>query len=115
MATDQSFVECIQVQPDLGRALSYVNMLGEDANYLEGKVYEHPPYPGAKLYFRVDSVLGDRDLLRRVFQTTAWAAEPCQRESQLGQCRAKIERQGEPQGRLGQGEWRTRVMPRFAA
>lgn len=38
---------------------------------LLGKVSEHPPYPGAKLYFRIDDEMEDRELLRTLFQTTA--------------------------------------------
>jgi len=97
MATDQSFVEYIQTQSGLGRELSYKKMFGEYAIYLQGRVVafacdnqlyvkptgegrallgrvsEHPPYSGAKLYFRIDDETEDRELLRRLFQVTARA------------------------------------------
>lgn len=38
-----------------------------------GKVSEHPPFPGAKSYFRVDEETDDRELLRKVFEVTARA------------------------------------------
>lgn len=95
MATNQSFVEYIQAQSGLGNDLSYKKMFGEYTIYLDGKVIafacdnqlyvkptaegkallgkvsEHPPYPGAKLYFRLDDEMEDRELLRNLFQTTA--------------------------------------------
>lgn len=97
MATDQSFVEYIQSQSGLGRHLSFRKMFGEYALYLHGKVvafacgnqlylkptdegrallgrvFEHPPYPGAKPYFRMDEQLEDRELLLNAFETTARA------------------------------------------
>jgi len=97
VATEQSFVEHLQSQSGLGHELAFKKMFGEYALYLHGKVVafacdnqlylkpteegrsllgkvsEHPPYPGAKLYFRIDEQIEDRDLLRRVFQTTARA------------------------------------------
>ena len=97
MATDASFVEYIQTQSGWAGELSYKKMFGEYALYLHGKVVafacdnqlyvkpteagrtllgkvsEHPPYPGAKLYFRIDDETEDRDLLHRLFQTTAQA------------------------------------------
>jgi len=95
VATEQGFVEHIQSQSGLGHELAFRKMFGEYALYLNGKVVafacdnqlylkpteagrsllgevsEHPPYPGAKLYFRIDAQIEDRDLLRRVFETTA--------------------------------------------
>ena len=95
MSTDQSFVEHIKAQSGLGRELSYKKMFGEYAIYLQGKVIafacdnqlyvkpteegrsllrevsEQPPYPGAKLYFRIDEETEDRELLRKLFLTTA--------------------------------------------
>ena len=95
MATEQSFVEYIQSQSGLGHELTFKKMFGEYAHYLHGKVVafacdnqlylkpteegrallgkvsEHPPYPGAKLYFRIDEQTEDRELLRTVFETTA--------------------------------------------
>lgn len=97
MATDASFVEHIQAQSGWGSELSYKRMFGEYALYLHGKVVafacgnqlyvkptddgrsllgkvsEHPPYPGAKLYFRIDEETEDRDLLRQLFLVTARA------------------------------------------
>ncbi len=95
MATDQSFVEYIQSQSGLGHRLAFKKMFGEYALYLHGKVVafacdnqlylkpteegrallgnvaEHPPYPGAKRYFRIDEQMEDRELLRAAFETTA--------------------------------------------
>ena len=97
MATEQDFVEYIRSQSGLGAELGYRKMFGEYAIYLHGKVIafacdnqlylkptdagrsalgkvsEHPPYPGAKMYFRIDEETEDRDLLRTVFQVTAQA------------------------------------------
>lgn len=97
MATDQGFVEYIQSQSGLDHHLAFKKMFGEYALYLHGKVVafacdnqlylkpteegrallgtvsEHPPYPGAKLYYRIDEQLEDRELLRNVFETTARA------------------------------------------
>jgi TfoX/Sxy family transcriptional regulator of competence genes len=97
VATEQGFVEHIQSQSGLGHELSFRKMFGEYALYLHGKVVafacdnqlyvkpttegrallgsvsEHPPYPGAKLYFRIDEQTEDRELLRRLFETTALA------------------------------------------
>lgn len=97
MTTDASFVEHIQTQSGWGSELSYRRMFGEYALYLHGKVVafacdnqlyvkptdagrsllgkvsEHPPYPGAKLYFRIDDETEDRDLLRQLFLVTARA------------------------------------------
>ncbi len=95
MATEQGFVEYIQAQSGLGDELSYKKMFGEYALYLQGKVVafacdnqlfvkpteagrsvlgkvsEHPPYPGAKPYFRIDDEMEDRDLLQSLLRTTA--------------------------------------------
>ena len=97
MSTEQGFVDYIQAQSGLGRDLSYKKMFGEYAIYLHGKVVafacdnqlyvkpteegrrllgkvaEHPPYPGAKPYFRIDDEMEDRDLLRSLLLTTARA------------------------------------------
>lgn len=72
-------------------------MFGEYALYLEGRVIafvcdnqlflkptdaarallpgvaEAPPYPGARLYFRLGEEIDDRELLRRALQATARA------------------------------------------
>jgi TfoX/Sxy family transcriptional regulator of competence genes len=97
VATDQSFVEYIQSQSGLGHHLAFKKMFGEYALYLQGKVVafacdnqlyikpteegrallgkvsEHPPYSGAKLYFRIDEQMEDHELLRKAFETTARA------------------------------------------
>ena len=97
MSTDQGFVEYIQTQSGLGHRLSFRKMFGEYALYLHGRVIafacdnelyikptaegravlgpvsEHPPYPGAKLYFRIDEQMEDRELLRLALETTAQA------------------------------------------
>lgn len=95
MATDQSFVDHICEQAGLGPHLSYRKMFGEYALYLDekvvafvcdnqlylkptepgraalGTVSEHPPYPGAKLYFRLGDELDDRLALQRALRVTA--------------------------------------------
>ena len=101
MTTEQAFVEYIQAQSGLGSELSYKKMFGEYALYLHGKVVafacdnqlfvkpteagrsllgkkvsEHPPYPGAKPYFRIDDEMEDRELLQRLLHTTAQALPP---------------------------------------
>lgn len=94
MATDASFVDYVQEQSGLGDQLSHRKMFGEYAIYLHGKVVafacdnqlfvkptdagrgllrqvvEQPAYPGGKPCFRIDEALEDRDLLRRLLQTT---------------------------------------------
>lgn len=84
-------------QAGLGSALTHKKMFGEYAIYLNGTVIafvcdnqvyvkptpegrsvlqtvtEHPPYPQAKPYFRLDAELDDRELLQRLFQVTARA------------------------------------------
>lgn len=95
MATDQSFVDYICEQAGLGSHLSFRKMFGEYALYLDekvvafvcdnllylkptdagravlGTVSEHPPYPGAKLYFRLGDELDDRLQLQRALRVTA--------------------------------------------
>jgi TfoX/Sxy family transcriptional regulator of competence genes len=95
MATDASFIDHVCDQAGLGGQLSHRKMFGEYALYLDGKVVafacdnslflkpteagraqlkrepDAPPYPGAKLYFRVDDALDDPPLLRRLLQATA--------------------------------------------
>ena len=97
MSTEQAFVEYVQSQSGLGPQLSFKKMFGEYALYLHGRVVafacdnqlylkpteagrsvlghvsEHPPYPGAKLYFRIDEQMEDRELLRNALETTARA------------------------------------------
>ncbi|MCE9658421.1 MAG: TfoX/Sxy family protein [Burkholderiales bacterium] len=50
----------------------YVKPTPEGRSVL-GTVSEHPPYPKAKPYFRLDAELDDRELLGRLFQVTARA------------------------------------------
>jgi TfoX/Sxy family transcriptional regulator of competence genes len=97
VSTEQAFVEYVQSQSGLGPQLSFKKMFGEYALYLHGRVVafacdnqlylkptedgrsvlghvsEHPPYPGAKLYFRIDEQMEDRELLRNALETTARA------------------------------------------
>ena len=97
MATEPGFIEYIQTQSGLGPALTSKRMFGEYAIYVDAKVVgfacdnqlylkpteearavlgsvsEHPPYPGAKPYYRLDAELEDRDLLQRVLRVTAQA------------------------------------------
>lgn len=100
MATDRDFVEYVANQAGLGNSLTHRKMFGEYALYLNGtviafvcdnqlyvkptpegrsvlqSVFEHPPYPNAKPYFRIDAELDDRELLQRLFQATARALPP---------------------------------------
>ena len=100
MASDASYVEYIAEQAGLGPRLTSKKMFGEYALYVEGKVVafvcdnvlymkptdpgrallqavdEQPPYPGAKLYYRIGVELDDRELLKRIFLATADALPP---------------------------------------
>lgn len=97
MATHQDFVEYVRSQSGLGEAITCRKMFGEYAIYVEGKVValacddqlflkptahgrsllrnpsEHPPFPGATRYLRIDEAIDDRDLLRRLLLATAEA------------------------------------------
>lgn len=97
MATHPDFVEYVRAQSGLGDAITCRRMFGEYAIYVEGKVValacddqlflkptahgrsllrapaEHPPFRGAKGYFRIDEAIDDRELLRRLFLATATA------------------------------------------
>lgn len=97
MATHQDFVDYVRTQSGLGDAISCRKMFGEYAIYVDGKVvalacddqlflkptahgrsllrapHEHPPYRGAKGYFRIDEAIDDRELLRRLLLATAEA------------------------------------------
>jgi TfoX/Sxy family transcriptional regulator of competence genes len=97
VASDRDFVEYVANQAGLGPALTHRKMFGEYALYLHGTVIafvcdnqlyvkptpegrsvlrtvtEHPPYPNAKPYFRIDVELDDRELLQHLFQVTARA------------------------------------------
>ncbi|MBC7700436.1 hypothetical protein [Aquabacterium sp.] len=65
MATSQSFVDYLCEQSILGGRISRKKVA------VLGTVSEHPPYPGAKLYFRIGDEIDDPQLLQRVFQATA--------------------------------------------
>jgi len=95
MATDQSFVDYVCDQAQLGRALTFKKMFGEYALYVEGKVVafacdnmlflkpneaarailqrepDASPYPQAKLHFKIDDALDDPPLLRRLLWESA--------------------------------------------
>jgi TfoX/Sxy family transcriptional regulator of competence genes len=97
MASDQNFVDYICEQADLPGDLTSKKMFGEYALYLSGKVIalvcdnqlfvkptsegkallgtplEGPPYPGAKLYFKITHEIDDRDLIKRLLLETAQA------------------------------------------
>ena len=97
MASDLNFVEHVCGQAGLGSSLSFRKMFGEYALYIDGKVIalicdnqvfvkrttegekilghvsKASPYPGAKPQFRLDEVLDDRDLLKKLFAATARA------------------------------------------
>ncbi len=97
MASEQDFVDHVCAQIGLGRAVTSRKMFGEYALYLDGKVVafvcdnqlyvkptapgravlgrvsEHPPFPGAKPYFRIDDELDQRELMQRVLHATALA------------------------------------------
>lgn len=100
MASEQSFVDFICEQTDLGASLSSKKMFGEYALYLDGKVValicdnllfikpttqgkallgkvnEQPPYPGAKPSFQLGDEIDDKALLKHLFITTAQALPP---------------------------------------
>ena len=118
MATEQAFVEYIQSQSGLEHRLTFKKMFGEYALYLHGKVVafacdnqlyikpteegrallgqvsEHPPYRGAKLYFRIDEQMEDRELLRRILETTARALPPTKPKPPAKTARAKAKTRG---------------------
>lgn len=95
MSTDADFMQYLCDQAGLGPRLTFRKMFGEYALYLGGKVValvcdnqlylkptpqgrallaavsEHPPYPGAKPYFRLVDELEDRATLQRVLVATA--------------------------------------------
>jgi TfoX/Sxy family transcriptional regulator of competence genes len=95
MATDQSYVDFICEQGGSAGALSYRKMFGEYVVYLDGKVValvcdntlfvkptaegramlgevsEQPPYPGAKLHFRIGAEIDDAVFLQRLLSSTA--------------------------------------------
>ena len=97
MATDNSFMQYVAEQIDLGGRLSYRKMFGEYAVYLDEKVValvcdnslfikptpaaaalapqlpQRPPYPGAKDYPVADELLDDPERLRALLLATAEA------------------------------------------
>ena len=98
MASDPDFVDHVSAQIGLGREITHRKMFGEYALYLNGtvvafvcdnqlyvkptaegravlgQVSEHSPFPGAKLYFRIDDELDRRELIQRLLRVTAVAA-----------------------------------------
>ena len=97
MATDQSFVDYVVEQAELGDALSYRKMFGEYALYHDGKVValacdnrlfikpssasttlapelpQSPPYPGIRPFPVADELLDEPDELRRLLLATSAA------------------------------------------
>ena len=97
MSTDPDFIDHIRSQSGLGAELTEQKMFGEYALYLDGRVVafacdnqlyvkptdagraylgtvsEHSPWPGAKVHFRIDEELDDRDRLATLLRTTARA------------------------------------------
>jgi TfoX/Sxy family transcriptional regulator of competence genes len=97
MATDQSYVDFLCEQGGSPGALSFRKMFGEYVLYLDGKVValvcdntlfvkptdagramlvevsEQPPYPGAKLHFRIGGEIDDSEFLQRLLAATARA------------------------------------------
>jgi TfoX/Sxy family transcriptional regulator of competence genes len=97
MATRIGTVEFICDQAGLGRRLAFRKMFGEYALYLDGKVValicddqlylkptpeglkclgsvtEAPPYPGAKNFYLLSSVIDDPDRLSEALRITAQA------------------------------------------
>ena len=95
MASDQDFVNYVCEQAGLGAALTHRKMFGEYALYLDERVVafvcdnmlfvkptaagralldevdEAPPYPGAKMHWRMDAVLDDGDRLGQLLCATA--------------------------------------------
>ncbi len=95
MTTDASTIEYLVEQAMLGPRLSTKRMFGEYALYVDLKVVgfvcdnlvylkpselarphmvvidEQPPYPGAKMYWRLGEEIDDRDRLRRLLDATA--------------------------------------------
>lgn len=95
MATNQSFVDHVLDQAELGDALNFRKMFGEYALYHSGKVVAFacdnslfikptsasealapelprgPPYPGAKDYPIADELLDSPEALRALFLATS--------------------------------------------
>ncbi len=105
MASDQDFVDYVSAQIGLGHRVTHRKMFGEYALYLDGtvvafvcdnqlyvkptaegravlgQVSEHSPFPGAKLYFRIDDELDQRELMQRLLRATAIAAPATRRKT----------------------------------
>ncbi|HET6432720.1 TfoX/Sxy family protein [Dyella sp.] len=112
MASDVGFVDYVCEQAGLGAALSYRRMFGEYALYLDDRVValvcdnmlfvkpteagralldavdEAPPYPGARMHWRMDAVLDDGERLGRLLRATA-AALPLPKPRAPRKARAK--------------------------
>ena len=97
MATDQDFMDFLADQMSGAGEITYRKMFGEYAVYCQGKVValvcdnqlfvkptekgrayigtpqEAPPYPGAKLYFRIDDQGEDREWISELIRLTAQA------------------------------------------
>jgi TfoX/Sxy family transcriptional regulator of competence genes len=95
MSSDQSFVEFISDQMGDAGTISFRKMFGEYAIYCDakviglicdnklfikptekgrkyiGEVAEAPPYPGAKLYFLIESEFEDREWISDLVRITA--------------------------------------------
>lgn len=100
MASSAGFLEYVRDQIGLGDALGWRKMFGEYALYLDERmvalvcddmlyvkptdagrallddVDEVPPFPGAKLWWRMDELLDDGEQLRRLLRATAAALPP---------------------------------------
>jgi len=95
MSTDARVIEGLLEQAAMGPRLTSRRMFGEYALYVDTKVVafvcdnqvflkpnegcrslllkldEAPPYPGAKMYWRLGEEIDDRDRLRRLLHVTA--------------------------------------------
>jgi TfoX/Sxy family transcriptional regulator of competence genes len=100
MASDENFIEFLADQMGGAGAISYKKMFGEYALYCDGKVValvcdnqlfvkptaagrayigkvdEAPPYPGAKLYFRIEDAFEDREWISGLVKITAKELSP---------------------------------------
>jgi TfoX/Sxy family transcriptional regulator of competence genes len=107
MSTDNEFIEHIANQARGAGQVSYREMLGEYALYLDGKVvalvFDNqlfvkpteagrlllgtpslvPPYPGAKDHFLVDSEVDDNERLAELLRATADALPPPKKTHRL--------------------------------
>lgn len=100
MATDQEFVDFLADQMAGAGDITFRKMFGEYALYCDGKVValvcdnqlfvkptpggrarigepvEAPPYPGAKMYFLIESAFEDREWIADLIRTTAKELPP---------------------------------------